>query len=76
MECQPTPPLEEMDPNMLGDNNMNTSNDSATESASSSHDSCYSDNKQGQESSESKPNKQQPPTLMPFHAKNYFDLDG
>ena len=58
MECQPTPPLEEMDPNMLGDNNMNTSNDSATESASFSPDFCYSDNEQEQESSESKPNEQ------------------
>ena len=58
---------------MLGNNIVNTSNDSATESASSSSDSCYSDNEQEQES-ESEPNKQWPPTLMPFHVKNYFDL--
>ena len=56
MECQPTPPLEEMDPNMLGDNNVNTSNDSVTESASSCSDSCYSDNEQEQQS-ESEPNR-------------------
>ena len=57
MEHQPTPPLEEMDANMLGNNNVNTSNDSAKESASSSSDSCYSDNKQEQESG-SEPNEQ------------------
>ena len=56
MECQPTPPLEEMDSHMLGDNNVTTSNDSATESASSSSDSCYSDNEQEQET-ESEPNE-------------------
>ena len=44
MECQPTPPFEEMDPNMLGDNNVNTSNDLATEPASSSSNSWHSDN--------------------------------
>ena len=58
MEHQPAPPLEEMEPNTLGDNNVNTSNDSATESASSSPDSCYNDNEQEQESSESEPNEQ------------------
>ena len=57
MECHPTPPSEEMDPNTLGDNNVNTSNDSAMESACSSSGSCYSDNEQEQES-ESEPNKQ------------------
>ena len=58
MECQPTPQLEEMDPNILGDTNVNTFNDLAKESASSSSNSCYSDNQQESES-ESKPNKQQ-----------------
>ena len=48
MERQPTHPLEEMDPNTLGNNNMNTSNDSTTESASFSSDSCYSNNEQGE----------------------------
>ena len=49
MERQPTPPLEEMDPNTLGDNNVNTSNYSAAESVSSSSNSCYSDNEQEQD---------------------------
>ena len=55
MECKPTPPLEEMDPNRLGNNNVNTSNDSATESASSSSNSCYSDD---EKETENETNKQ------------------
>ena len=66
-------PIGRNGPQYAGDNNVHTSNDSATESVSSSPDSCYSDNEQEQESSESKPNKPRPPTLIPFHAKNSFD---
>ena len=75
MECQPTPPLDEMDPNTLVEetNNKLSSGSSSTSSNSSTSlsNSSFLDENASTTEDEQETADEQP--LTHYHAKNYFN---